>query len=98
MRGRLMRYIVLAGAAILIVAAGFAWFSYVAYGIAYGSIKGLAGRERDLAEFGERAATALGTAALCEAVAVGAASWVLIPTRVPKWARFCASAAIAGTA
>lgn len=98
MRRRLGLYIVLAGAAILIVTAALSWFAYMANGIAYGSLKGLPGRETALNELRSRSAVALGLAVSSEALAVAAASWLLIAGRMQWVTRLWMSLAIAGMA
>jgi hypothetical protein len=60
---------------------------YVGNGIAYGSLVGLRGRERDLVELGNRAGRGLALAAICEAAAIGICSWALMPLHIPNWAR-----------
>jgi hypothetical protein len=74
---------------------GLAWFSYMADGAAYGSIKSLAGRERDLAQFGVQASRALAAAASFEAIAVGLGAWYLLPQREPTWTRLSFALALA---
>jgi hypothetical protein len=84
--------------ALMIVVAALAWLSYVGNGIAYGSIVGLPGRERDLAAFGAHALVSLAVAVVCEAVAVGIALWMFMPEDGPLWARLCFASLLAGIA
>jgi hypothetical protein len=87
MAPRSVRILWLCFSALLIAVAAIGWLSFMAQGIAYGSLVGVPGRGRDLAELGRGAERALGLAATCEAVAIGIGSWIVIPIRNPKWAR-----------
>jgi hypothetical protein len=87
MSARLSRYLWPSCSIVLALGAAAAWFRYVTYGIAFGSIKGLPGRERDLGEFAAHASIALATAVSCQAVAVGVGAWFFIPLRATALAR-----------
>jgi hypothetical protein len=76
--------------------AAIGWLSFVAQGIAYGSLVGVRGS--DLAKLGRGAERALTLAATCEAVAIGIGSWILIPIRNPKWARIPIAIVLAAVA
>jgi hypothetical protein len=87
MGGNATRYLRVALIVLLAIVAVVAWMSFMGLGIAYGSIVGLPGRERDLAVIGSRASSALATAVACEALTVGSVSWLFLPLREPAWAR-----------
>lgn len=95
---RAFRYAFLVFSAALTLGSTLAWFSYVANGIAYGSIKGLPGRERDLARFGAQASRALAAAASFEAIAVGIGAWYLFPRLEPTWVWLSFALALAAAA
>jgi hypothetical protein len=65
--------------------AAIGWLSFMAQGIAYGSLVGVPGS--DLAKLGRGAERALALAATCEGIAIGIGSWILLPIRSPKLAR-----------
>ncbi len=94
MHARSLRYIGLICSAFLLVVAVIAWPMYMGFGIAYGSVYGLPGREEDLAYFGSRASIALATAASSEAIAVGVGTWLLMPFE-EKWLRLLVATALA---
>jgi hypothetical protein len=87
MKSRGSQFALLGLAALLLLAAAYSWLCYVAQGVAYGSIVGLRGRERDLATFGSRAIRFLGIALCSEGLAVSAISWVLADDGRPPWLR-----------
>jgi hypothetical protein len=76
MKGRGLEFALLGLALVLAVVSMGAWRLYVGEGIAYGSIVGLPGRERDLATFGSQAIGALKIAIGSEALAIATVSWV----------------------
>ena len=83
---------------LLIAVAGYAWFSYVAQGIAYGAILGLKGRGADIAFLKLHVLRALGTALGCEGLAVGLGSWVLLAKSSEVWLRLLMAVALGGVA
>lgn len=80
---------------LLILASAAGWFSFMGFGIAYGSLVGLPGREYALAELGRKAEVALAFGAAFEGIAIGIACWKLVPVAV-KWIRMSAALAAAG--
>jgi len=59
------------------------WLMFIANGIAYGSIYGLSGREKDLQTFAFRAETALISAVLVQATGTGLLT-AMFTTRLPS--------------
>lgn len=89
-----LRYFRLPVGLFLLVAAAFQWYGYIGYGIAYGSLVGLAGKERVLGEVRSHGLRAFSFALGCEAVAVGLISWPLIAPERPTSARLLIAALI----
>jgi hypothetical protein len=83
---RSIRFVLLVFSALLIVLAAGGWLSFMGFGIAYGDLFGVPGRERDLAELGRKAEHALAFSATCQAFAIRIASWTLLRLE-QKWAR-----------
>jgi hypothetical protein len=83
MTHRLRQTLCFSSILIPMVAAASGWLISVANGIAYGSLVGLNGRERDVMVFGGRAERELAIAATCEAAAIGIGSLL----HNPKWPR-----------
>ncbi len=94
MAARSVRFLLLVLSAILIFASAIGWLSFMGFGIAYGDLVGVPGRERDLADLGRNAGRALAFGAICEAVAIGIASWTLVPLDA-RWARMSVAVALA---
>lgn len=90
-----LRYYRLPVGLLLLVAAAFEWFAYIGYGIAYGSLVGLAGKENALAELGSLALRAFSLALGCEAFGWGLISWPLLAPERPPGARLLIAALIA---
>jgi hypothetical protein len=82
-----LRYFRLPAGLLLLVIAGFEWYAYIGYGIAYGSLVGLVGKENVLGEIGYLALRAFSLALGCEAFAVGLISWPLLAPERPTRAR-----------
>jgi hypothetical protein len=86
------------GGVMLGVISGLAWFSYVSYGVAYGDLVGIPGREHELIVLSRNALTALRIALGCEVLAVGLVSWLLMALDQKAWIRLSISVAFAGVA
>ena len=81
--------------AVFLLAAIYFWFSYVAQGIAYGDLFGVAGREGDLRVMAKNAREFLGIALFFEALAVAMIAWFLSDDVKPVWQRSCFSVGLA---
>jgi len=76
-------------AALFLLGAVCFWFCYLAQGIAYGDLFGIAGREADLAAMANHARGCLGLALLLEALAVAMIVWFVSRDVRPLWQRVC---------
>jgi hypothetical protein len=73
----------------ILLGAIYFWFCYVAQGIAYGDLFGIAGREGDLAVIASHAREFLGIALFFEALAVAMIAWFCTRDVQSLWQRLC---------
>jgi len=88
------KWIMITAGVLLVACSAALWLTYVANGIAYGSIVGMPGRSADLRTFGLRAEVSLAAAVFVQVIGVGlitrplSARWPAVEGRIILRASF----------